>query len=148
MAVITELNRKRCDDTTETNAKAEKATRKGKAKQKKAKKDWVAIVHRGCRVAIFRIIEVVLLFITLSIICLLIGSSGIPLLAYEMSSGFGLTQTTNIYIAIASWILPMLFYTLLITAASFCILKRYIKWIHTKFTNIINKPEVTEEKSK
>lgn len=149
MAVITNL-----DDRVQLNndigndsgvTKNKKKSKREKVKTK-PKKDWVAIVHKGCRIAVFRIIEAVVLFITLSVICILIGNSGIPILAYEMSSGFGLTQSTNIYIAIASWILPMLFYTLLIAAASFCILKKYVKWVHAKFTNIINKPETTKGK--
>lgn len=119
---------------------------KSEAETKK-KRDWIAAVCRGCRVGTFRVIEAVIVFLVITTVSALIGSTAIPLLAYEMSAGFGLTQGTNIYIAMASWILPMLFYTLLITAATFCIFKKFLKWIHGKFTCIINKPKMTEKET-
>lgn len=112
--------------------------------REKPKHKWVVAVHNACRIAMFRIVEAVALFIVVSLICVIIGSTVIPLFAYEMSAGFGLTQSTNIYIAFASWILPMLFYTLLITAATFCVLKKFIKWLHNKINNAINKSKKAE----
>lgn len=119
---------------------------KNRAETKKTPK-WVTSVRRACRVGSFRVIEAVIIFLVITTVSVLIGSTAIPLLAYEMSAGFGLTQSTNIYIAMASWILPMLFYTLLITAATFCIFKRFLKWIHNKFTCIIDKPKMTEKET-
>ena len=125
-----------------------KSRRKAKNKaETKKKHDWVASVRRVCRIGTFRVIEAVIVFLVITMASALIGSTAIPLLAYEMSAGFGLTQSTNIYIAIASWILPMLFYTLLITAATFCIFKRFLKWIHNKFTCIIDKSKTTEKET-
>ena len=119
---------------------------KNKAETKK-NHDWIGSVRRVCRIGTFRVIEAVIVFLVITTASVLIGSTAIPLLAYEMSAGFGLTQSTNIYIAIASWILPMLFYTLLITAATFCIFKRFLKWIHNKFTCIIDKSKMTEKET-
>ena len=123
---------------------------KKERRKEKTEHKWVTKVRRATRIAMFRVVEAVVLFVVVSLICLLIGSTIIPLLAYEMSAGFGLTQSTNIYIAFASWILPMLFYTLLITAATFCVLKKFIKWLHDETTNAINKTkksEMTEKES-
>lgn len=123
---------------------------KKERRKEKTEHKWVTRVRRATRIASFRVIEAVVLFIVVSLISAIVGSTIIPLLAYEMSAGFGLTQSTNIYIAFASWMLPMLFYTLLITAATFCVLRKFIKWLHDETTNAINKTkksEMTEKES-
>ncbi len=124
-------------------------TKKAVSKPKK-KIDWQKVkakVHYGCKVIIFRVIEAVILFMVISTLCILIGNTAIPMLAYDISAGVSLTQSTNADIAIASWIAPLLFYVLLITAATFCVFKRFIKWLHSKFTAIINKSELTEKET-
>ena len=122
--------------------------RSKKIKNAKPKRDWNKVkeaVHKACRIAMFRIVEYVIVFFVVSISVVLIGGGVIPSLAYELSSSFGLTQSTNYYIALASWIMPLLFYTLLITAATFCVLSTFIKWLHKKFTKVIQKPYMTEK---
>lgn len=124
-------------------------TKKAASKTKK-KIDWQKIkakVHYGCKVVIFRVIEAVIVAMFISTACIFIGNVAIPSLAYDMSAGVSLTQGTNTYIAIASWIAPLLFYVLLITAATFCVFKRFLKWLHGKFTAIINKSESTEKET-
>lgn len=141
MANIITLNK---DKNKIKNAKVKKP------RAEKKKIDWAKVrasVRYGCKAVVFRVLEAIVLLFVVSTICLLIGSSAIPLLAYDMSEGFGLTQSTNIYIAIASWILPMLFYTLLIAAATFCVLKHFIRWNHAKFTALIDKPKHTDNKT-
>lgn len=127
-----------------TNVGDKKVGKIKMTKAKKKKRDWVGIVHRVCRVCIFRTIEAVLAFMAISVPCLLIGSSLVPMLAFTIADGVSLTQSTNLYTALASWFLPVLFYTLLITAATFCIYKRFFRWLHSKITGVINKPEKTE----
>lgn len=126
--------------------KIKNAKTKDTAKVNKTHK-CITAVRRVCRIGTFRVIEAVIVFLVISTLSALIGSTCIPLLSYEMAAGFELTQSTNIYVAIASWILPMLFYTLLITAATFCVFKRFLKWIHGKFTRIIDKPKMTEKET-
>lgn len=137
MANIISINSKRAD-----KIKKSKPDKKTVSKRKKI--DWQkvrAAVHKACRVIIFRTIEAAIVFFVVSVVSLTIGSTFIPLLAYDMSEGFGLTQSTNMYIAIASWVLPMLFYVILISMTTFYALKRFLIWIHHKFTTVINKSE-------
>lgn len=115
-----------------------------KASSKTGKRIQTAI-HRFCKVAIYRIIESVILFITISMSAIIIGSAVVPTLAYDLSTSFGLTQGTNIYVAMASWGFPMLFYVLLISLTAFCVFKKFIKWLHGKFTYLIDKSEKTEK---
>lgn len=96
-------------------------------------------VHRFCKIAMWRTVEAVILFLIVSIICVVTGSGIIPFFAYQISGSMGLTQSTNIYIAFASWILPMLFYVLLVTAFVFVALRKIIKALHSYMTKIINK---------
>ena len=142
MAVIDVGNR-----DIEKENRSQKSDRRSKKAKKSAKpkKDVRAIVHKWCKVAMYRIFEFVILFFVLSIAAITVGSSIIPMLSFDMAASFGLTQSTDIYTGLASWGFPMLFYTLLISAATFCVLKKFVVWIHNKFTYLINKPEKTEE---
>lgn len=106
-------------------------------KKAKPKIDWLGIVHKGCRVCIFRTIEVVMIVFMISILTLLIGGIALPALSYNMASGIGITQGTDIYTAMASWLIPMLFFTLLITGATFCVLRKFIRWVHNYFSSAI-----------
>lgn len=122
-----------------TNLKMSDKKTDAKLKGTKKKRDWVGIVHRGCRICIFRTIEAVIAFLVISILTLIVGGVLLPALSFNMATGIGITQSTHIYNAIASWALPMLFFVLLITAAVFCVIRRFLKWIHFRFTNVICK---------
>ena len=83
-----------------------------------------------CSAAAWRIIEAMVVALTVSFLALSIGSVAIPALAFEVSNGVSLTQSTNLYQAYAVWLLPMLFYVLLITAAAYAVLRFVIKKWH------------------
>lgn len=131
-------------EKTNHSKKNDKRVRKV-GKSAKPKRNIKAIVHKWCKTAMYRIFEFMILFFVLSIVTIVIGSSIIPMLSFDMAVSSGLTQSTDIYTGLASWGFPMLFYTLLISAATFCVLKKFVVWIHTKFTYLINKSEKTEE---
>lgn len=130
---------------------SKKDKKSGKSKKKKSdkpKKDISAIVHRGCRIVIYRVIEFAILFLVLSLLYVIVGSGVVPSLAYDMAVTFGITQSTDIYTAVASWGFSMLFYVIICAVVAFTVSKKFIVKLHTKFTNIIDKPEKTEESAK
>lgn len=88
-----------------------------------------------------RAVQYVVTSLIVGIICLLIGNTCLPIIAYQMSAGFGLEQGTNLYVAFASWMLPMLFYMILISAGTLFLLKFIIKKIHTRFNAVLEKFE-------
>lgn len=95
-----------------------------------------------------RAVELILLILIIMFLCIIAGNTCIPLLAYQMSAGFGLDQSTNIYVAFASWMLPMFFYVLLSAAGMFLLLKYIVRKIHNRFTAIIEKFENKKKESK
>ncbi len=109
------------------------------------KKDWVGIVHRGCRVCIFRTIEAVAVFVAISMFTLFVGSFLIPMLGFNVATNTGITQNTDFYTALTVWLLPMLFFVLLITAAAFFIIRKFLKWIHSYFSGKILKGNMKDE---
>lgn len=129
-------------DTSKKRAKSSKnKTSTSKAASKK-KIDWRKIqstVHYGFRVVIFRVIEAVILLSVIGTVTMIIGSTIVPMTAYDISAGIGLTQDTNIYLAFANWMLPMLFYVILLSLTTFFVFRRFIYWLHTNFTKIIRK---------
>lgn len=118
-----------------------RSDRKSKVKSEptnvKKKRDWVAIVHKGCRVCMFRTFEGILAILGVTIISMVVGSLLIPNLTFSIASSVGITQSTDIYTACAVWLIPSLFFLILITAATFCILRKYIGWLHKKFSKVI-----------
>lgn len=116
--------------------------------KKKPKRDWVGIVHKGCRVCIFRTIEAVFAFFGVTIITIIIGTMAVPSLSFSMASTAGITQNTDLYTAIGLWLLPVLFFTLLITAATFCVLSRLLKWLHRYFTEQIAKGNKNDDEKR
>lgn len=131
--------------TVEFKKDKKKPVKSKKKKSDKPKKDISAIVHRGCRIVIFRVIEFAILFLVLSLLYVIVGSGVVPSLAYDMAVTFGITQSTDIYTAMASWGFSMLFYTILCAVVAFTVSKKFIIKLHAKFTSIIDKPEKTEE---
>lgn len=125
----------------------EKKVKKTKEKSKKPKKDIKAIVHKGCRTVIYRVIEYAIIFFVTSITVILVGNGLVPILAYDTANSFGLTQSTHIYNALTNWGFSMLFYVILLAVASFAAFKRFVTKLHAKFTDIINRPEKTTEES-
>jgi len=105
----------------------------------KKKRDWVGIVHKGCRICMFRTIEAVIVFFVVSLITLAIGNFLIPSLAFGFADSMGITQGVDFYTASALWLFPMLFFCLLITSASFCILRKFIIKTHNYYSNVIRK---------
>ena len=83
-----------------------------------------------CRAAAWRIIEAMVAILSISFIAILVGSFVIPSLGYETGMSAELTQTTNLYQAYMSWLFPMLFYVLLITAGIYAVLKFLLKKWH------------------
>lgn len=83
-----------------------------------------------CRAAAWRIIEAMVAILSVSFVAILIGSFVIPSLGYETGMSAALTQNTNIYQAYMAWLLPMLFYVLLITAGTYAVLKFLLKKWH------------------
>ncbi len=131
--------------TMETNKKRAKTTKVKTNKSQTASKkkiDWRKVqgaVHYGFRVVIFRVIEAVILLSVIGTVTMIIGSTIVPMTAYDISAGIGLTQDTNIYLAFANWMLPMLFYVILLSLATFFVFRRFVCWLHTNFTKIIRK---------
>lgn len=124
-----------------------KVDKKSKIKKERKKRDWVGIVHRICRIGIFRTLEAVAIFVTISMLSIFIGSSVLPTLAFTVADGSHITQSTDFYTACATWLLPMLFYALLIVCGTLTIFRKFIKWLHNKITGIINTEETAEKES-
>ena len=119
-----------------------------KSVNNKKKKDWVGIIHRGCRVCIFRTIEAVVVFMFVSMFTLFVGSFLIPMLGFSVATNTGITQSTDLYTALTVWMLPMLFFILLITAAAFFIISKFLRWVHSYFSNKIVKGNVKDEEER
>lgn len=102
-------------------------------------------INHICRVILWRTLEAMILFVVLSTVIILTGSGVLPYIAFSISNGIGLTQSTNIYVAMANWIFPMLFFTGLATAVVFVILRKFVKFVNTKITAAINKPQKGED---
>ena len=120
---------------------------------RKIKKDFktgtdkaIKKVHRGCRIVFYRVIEVLVLVAVISLLAVILGNLIIPSMAYGMSSSVSLTQSTNIYVAFANWILPMLFYTILMAGAAYCGFKWFMKKLHNRITETIDKKYIDKEK--
>lgn len=136
MGMTLHLNEKRLDEKMTDKVNSEKSSKKVK---NKPKRDWVGIIHRDCRVCIFRVLEAVFAVLVVTILALVVGSMFLPGISFSMATTAGITQSTDIYTAIALWLIPMLFFTLLITAASFCILRKFLRWLHAFYSNAIRK---------
>lgn len=115
-----------------------KSIKSGK-KVKKAKRNWLQIVSRGCTICMFRITEAVCAFLAVSIISVIVGALVVPNIAFSMATSAGITQGTDIYTASALWLLPMLFFVLIIALGSFCVVKWLLKALHNLFSKFIQK---------
>ena len=66
-----------------------RSDRKSKVKSEptnvKKKRDWVAIVHKGCRVCMFRTFEGILAILGVTIISMVVGSLLIPNLTFSIA---------------------------------------------------------------
>lgn len=124
-----------------------KSAKKAKIKKERKKRDWVGIVHKICKVCIFRTLEAVAIFVFVSTISIVIGSSLLPMLSFTTADGSAITQSTDFYTACATWLIPMLFYTLLAVSGTLFIHRKFISWIHNKMTLVINAEEKTEKES-
>lgn len=137
------LNKKPSESVSETCKDKEEViaakSDKSDKNKSKTKRDWKGLVHRGCRVCVFRTLEGIFAVLVVTIFTMLIGSMAIPTISYSMASSAGITQSTDLYTTIALWILPMLFFSLLITAASFCVLRIFLRWLHRYFSKFITR---------
>ena len=143
METTLKLNDKKTNKSEDTNHRA--VAKHDSTKKTKRKRDWVAIVHKGCRVCIFRTLEGIFAFLVVTILSLIVGSMILPSISFSMASSAGITQGTDFYTAIALWLVPVLFFALLITAATFCVLRRFLKWLHNYFSGAIRKGNEKDE---
>lgn len=120
--------------------------KKIKEKKERKKHNWVAVVHKACRVGVFRTLEVVAIFVFVTTISMVIGSSLLPLLSFTVANGTSITQSTDFYTACATWLIPMLFYTLLAVSGTFFLQYKFIRWIHRKMTRVIESKDIIENK--
>ena len=99
----------------------------------------IKTVHKICRVIMFRAIEAILVVVGVTIIVLAIGCLIVPNVSFSMATSVGLTQGTDLYTASALWFMPSLFFTLLISAGTFCILRIVLIKTHKLFSDIISR---------
>ena len=116
-----------------------------KSDKTKKKRDIRGIIHRICKIIIFRTLEFLLDFLVASTVVLLTGGYVIPILSLNVANGIGITQSTDFYTAMANWMLPMFFYVILLILAVFTLGKKFACFVHGKFTAIINKKTEKED---
>lgn len=122
-----------------SNGVMTKTTIKCEKKLKKSKRNWLQTVCRGCTICMFRIMEAVCVFLAATIISVIVGALVVPNIAFSMATSAGITQGTDFYTASALWLLPMLFFVLIIALGSFCALKWLFKALHNLFSKFIEK---------
>lgn len=103
------------------------------------KQKCVRVVHKVCRIVMFRAIEGILVAFGVTIIALATGCLIVPNVSLCMANSVGLTQGTDLYTASAMWFMPSLFLTLLITAGVFCILRVVLIKTHKLFSEFISR---------
>lgn len=96
-------------------------------------------VHKICRIIMFRTIEGVLVMLGTTAIALIIGCLLVPNVSFSMAKSAGITQGTDFYTASALWLMPSLFFTLLIFAGTFCALRKAIVKAHKFFSGVIER---------
>lgn len=108
-------------------------------KRAKKSRNWKMKVHKICRILMFRAIEGIFVALLATIIVLGVGCLFVPNVSFSMATSAGITQSTDFYTASALWLMPSLFFTLLIAAGTFCVLRKIIVKLHKFFSEIIER---------
>ena len=116
-----------------------KSETRRKKREKLSKEERRLKIKQFFRAAMWRISQYMLTFFITSVLALVFGSMIIPFVAYELSAGANITQSTNFYVAIASWIAPLVFYTAAITALGIAVIKKINRKLSDFATKMINK---------
>ena len=117
----------------------EKVLKRGKEKCANKSLNRKLKVHKVCRIIMFRIIEGMFVMLGATIVALIVGCLLVPNVSFSMATSAGITQGTDFYTASALWLMPSLFFTLLIAAGTFCVLRRAIGRLHKFFSGVIER---------
>lgn len=116
-----------------------KSETRRKKREKLTKEEKRLKIKQFFRAAMWRVSQYMITFFITSALVIFFGSMVIPFFAYELSAGANITQGTNLYVAIASWIAPLVFYTAAITAFGIFVIKKINKKLSDFATKMINK---------